>query len=324
MVFNGDVFKRSCLRACFGEVGDKTFVLTVAFAVWCPWTGVRDTDDGFKARCFVFVGTMIALTIRIILLTSLVDPFFMEATFDYVSCFLLSMLALRAYIEMGRVEAFEATMGLLGDKASGRDAKKDLETDAREDLPEEGWNQAAFVAPPPLPAGTASDAMTPASSERENYGSVSPRIHSADGLLSERISDRLASLIISFVLPLITVFAVEAEDKSEVAIFLGGRSGNTDVATGAVLGLLPAVMFAVVLGYILERRLPDQWAAFLVLSILLTLALVEMSQGLLHLPFLQPPDTLAVKVAVPLELKPAGLISVAAEAWRSLRGDHSN
>lgn len=315
MAFDGEVFRRSCLRACFGELGDKTFLLTVAFSIWCAWAGIRDNDDCIKARCLVFASTLIALGVRIILLTSLVDPFFAEAMFAYAGGAMMAVLALAAYVEMGRVEASEMKMGLLGSvgEASGRDMFKETEA---HDVPEEGWNQIAFSGSSPLEGGSATPRV-PDVPEKENYGSMGLQGSSMGPLFrgNAALSDRLASLIISFILPLVTIFVLEAEDKSESAVFLGGRSDSTDVAMGAVVGLVPVVLFAIVLGYVIERRLTDQWAAFLVLSILSSLALVELSQGLMHMAYVQPPEgALAVRIATPLQLS---LLGVATESFRA-------
>lgn len=122
----------------------------------------------------------------------------------------------------------------------------------------------------------------PATQEPEppSYGTMRP-VTSADGVFAERVSDKLVSTILAFLVPLVLGFALEAEDKSSMA--LAGHQFSTGMTFGAAMGFMLAVMIAAGFGYIAERQMDDQRLLFLVSTALLALSVISLSQALMHL-----------------------------------------
>lgn len=151
--------------------------------------------------------------------------------------------------------------------------------------PATGWNTQAFSTLPPPPPRVVSTATTPGRADADAaYGTFRLPKLTADGVFSDRISDNLVSYILAFLISCSVVFCLEAEDKSEAAFVLPGRrpEGPT-IAFGFLLGLVPALLIAVLLGFVLERQLSDQRLTFAVTGIFMALSLVSLSQALLHL-----------------------------------------
>mmetsp|Transcript_28377 Transcript_28377/g.90308 ORF Transcript_28377/g.90308 Transcript_28377/m.90308 type:complete len:328 (+) Transcript_28377:64-1047(+) len=311
MTFDGGSLWRCLLISLFGELGDKTFWITAIIAAWCPWQGIRKGDQALGERCLVLAGATVALAVRAILIGSLTDPKILACWYDAFACGILALLgakaaAERSYMAEGAPQQEEA--------AKAAPAGAGAEAAAAE--PE--WNKSAFsnAAAPPAPAppkdpnpfaAEAAEAAPPAAvewnksafafcpstlaesePEKANYGTLAaPPPRSADGVLSKRISDTLASQILAFPAALVAVFLVEADDKSEAALLLSGRRGS-EMVIGAIIGFLPSVMLAVFFGFLLERQLGARQALLPVTFLLLALSLVSLSQALLQLRVLQP------------------------------------
>uniref|UniRef100_A0A7S1QRU6 GDT1 family protein n=1 Tax=Alexandrium catenella TaxID=2925 RepID=A0A7S1QRU6_ALECA len=286
MLFDGVSLWRSCLRSFLGELGDKTFFLAVVFAAWCPWDGIRSGDDRFLQLCLVFSGSFLALALHSLLVLTVVDLGTngrWTCTYEVLSFVVLAMLGMKAKLELGRADA-----------NARRTPTKSNTNPFQADDPEEDsyarskggatdsntWNKQAFGA---LSAPFAS--LQPREQEEPHsaYGSMPPPT-SADGVFSDRISDRLVSHTLAFIAPLVLIFLTEGEDKSQDV--LGPHPSRSpqgsDIIVGTVLGFMPSVALAVLAGFVLERSLSDQRMLFFVTCVFFGLALVAVSQALLH------------------------------------------
>lgn len=264
-----------CLRTFVGELGDKTFFVTAAFAAWCPWEGTRSHGERVLQMGLVFAGSFTALMLRTILLVTTMPPRYWDWVCDCVSCALLLALGIKAKLELSRLEAAtprpSSAIALAAADLRSRMKQEDPETLEGAAAAEPQWNKDAFSSMPPLTPADATD-----------YGSMKS-LSQADGVLSERISDRLLSHVLAFLSPMVLCYFVEAEDKSSAALLHRSVAHNAEIAVGAILGSIVAVMLAVFLGFVLERQLLDQRLLFTVSGIFFVISFISLSQALLHL-----------------------------------------
>lgn len=303
MRFDGVTLWRSCLRGFLGELGDKTFFLTVIFAAWCPWGGVRSGSDRSFQLFLVFAGATVALATRVALPAhdaALEPP--LRSAFDGAVTVVLLLLATRARIELNQAEAcarrsqsffWSAQSGAASSLSAH--AKNPFEESAEEIKASNAceWNPQAFARPseppPAEPPPTVEVPTGKAQAASAAYGALLLPPTSADGVFSERISDSLVSNILAFIAPLVLNFLAEAEDKSREALLPPHFDPGAGWASlGAALGLAAAALLAVIVGFILECQLSDRRALFSVASALLVLSLVSVSQALLHLSAARP------------------------------------
>jgi len=267
MLVHGAMLWHACLRSFLGELGDKTFFLTVILAVWCPWDGIRGGSEHSFQLAMVFAGSLAALLLRVALASAGLGALpTRDNACEATACIVLTILGLKAKIELDRADAKAAKA--LGERSPLKGGG--AETEAADEPVK--WNTAAFASAPPAPKWP----------EPPAYGTLQPA-SPADGILSEPLGDKLVSHVLAFVAPLALGFALEAEDKSSGALAAIHRGGSPSLALGAALGLVPAVAAAVGLGYVAGRQMSDQRLLFLAVVGLLALSLVSLSQALAHL-----------------------------------------
>lgn len=239
----------------FGELGDKSFLMTAVLASWCPWAGVREGDGVWLQQILVFAGAMTALLMQLILQRTLQDLVRWPGIVDAVSCGLLALMAVRAGSEASRLPG-----GLRKEQAMGPNPfDEDSEaSDTGTNPPAEpsSWNQNAFLS--------------------ANYGSASP----TRGSRTRRTSFLI--MMLAYLVPLCVCFLVEVGDKSQRA----SRNGPEDDRSllTKVLGMMPATGLAVFFGFITERQCVNRTVATVVLAVCLGLTIVSLSQAFLQFP----------------------------------------
>lgn len=262
------------LRGFLGEVGDKTFFLTMVLTAWCPWEGVRDDEERSLQLGLVYAGSLLALVTRVTVNAALEDGINMtDCAFEAASCLMLLVLGLKAKMELARADAKDAkSRPAKAADAAANPFGDDVETTkAREPQ----WNKDAFAGAPSAPVS--------AEAEDPAYGTLRAPVMSVDGVFSQRISDKLVSHVLAFFAPLLMNICLEAEDKSLTAFTDPWQWGTTAPAFGAMIGFIPAIFLAVFLGYIAERQFSEQRLLFLISTILLGLSLISLSQALMHM-----------------------------------------
>jgi len=266
---DGVSFGHWCLRSFLGELGDKTFFLTLAFCCWCPWLGIRKStsNDDALQLALVLVGSSLALCLHAVMVLAYSSSLSEQALgFEGFASVALVTLGLRAKLELGSLDA----------RALALKAPSKADDEEMPDKPVSRsvqWNESCFQTLPtsqPQPEASAS------------YGSTQGLQPSpADGpvLSARRANDPLVSSVLAFVLPFALGFIAEAEDKSQVVMSMGGKPASIP---GALCGIIVAASLAGLLGFVLERQLSDQRILFMVTVIFLGLSVVCVSQALVH------------------------------------------
>lgn len=249
-------FFREFGRVLFGELGDKTFFFAVVMTAWCPWNGVRCGRGVGVQQCLVFWGCYTALSIQVILEGTLEDVKPVGAIFSGIACGFLLILGLRAFMTISQEQGTRSK--------EPSDAGMDESDAPKSETSTEGftWNKTAFMS--------------------SDYGSIAPPV-SADGALAERPSDRRVSEVLALIISLIVVFFLEVGDKSQWVILAGNHVGGPLIIAG-MLGFLPAMVLATVLGIMLERQFATRLTAMLACFGLCALFLITLSDTYLLIP----------------------------------------
>lgn len=265
---NGSDFSTYFLRTLFDELGSKTFFLIAILSAWCPWEGARGHDDRNIQMLLVLVGSYVADVVRVMVADFADDGKQFSCAFDVSCCIIFLLLAAKARVELTRLDARElrTKFATSADSSSG---SADIEkSDATE------WNTTAFSS---FFMAQAESSETP----RTQYGTAEQYVP-ADGVLSNRPSDRTVSTVLAFLVPAVLVFLAEADNKAIDDFPLTGLKGAGS-NIGALLAFLTSNILAVLLGLFCERTLSDHRLSFIVSVTLFGLSFISATEALLYL-----------------------------------------
>mmetsp|Transcript_107244 Transcript_107244/g.313606 ORF Transcript_107244/g.313606 Transcript_107244/m.313606 type:complete len:186 (+) Transcript_107244:165-722(+) len=144
------------------------------------------------------------------------------------------------------------------------------------------WNKSAFPTVP-MPA-----APEPSSASEKGYGTMDAPPTTANGILSERISDSLASELMAAPVACILSFILQADDKSEEEL-LRFRKLQVSSILGGWIGCMIATLVAVLCGALAKWSFFQKRHVLVVVIVgLFGLSLVSFSQAVSHLSTLNP------------------------------------
>jgi len=254
----------------------------VLLAAWCPWIGIRNTQYVHVSRLLVLVGAVVAFVVRTTIVFSAHNPRSFAWVYHVLACIFLAILGVRAYVQKNAADA-ELEEAIRSAKTTEKDADKGAETEAthRDEEADVQWNSYAFK-----PHTDPEVEEQEEASQVTSYGALQLPPKTCDGVLSERWDDEMISLLMAPWLSLLLAFMCETQDKSEVAMLIGGHSGKMK-AFAYILGAIPAIGIACFFGLVLERQTSEQKCLFFVSVGLFALWLVTISQALEHIPDLQ-------------------------------------
>lgn len=282
------------LRAFLGELGDKTFWLTVVLAAWCPWQGIRSTQDGALARCqqgLVFAGAAAALSARALLLAMFGIADELSASFEVITTACLLLLLPKLWHDASLAERDEEQRTKLLESASKR--------------PFSGMIPTMSGAVPKDESGSDEDAAadygTLHSDDAEGqYGASKDKDSGlAATAAAEQVMESYMATLFAWIVPMFLVYCAEAEDKSQAAWTHTLPSGQADVAWG-LLGIVVATALAVFIGFVLERQVSNHRIAWTAFSAFTAIALMSLSQAMLRVLEIRASAASAEKVTAAL------------------------
>jgi len=284
MATSGDSgLQDAILRSLLAEFGDKTFFLTVAFSAWCPWKGVRKGWSALVERCFVFVSTYGALVVRILMFNLLGDPSLWWGTvLSSCTCLACVVMAAIAYKHHKALDNAQGKALIEFNKHFGPADPRGIETGTT-------WNDVAF---PRVPLASSSETYGSLLKSETSHVTEMPAKETpaketgatdtaARGPLSQIIRNMSTSSFLATLLSFICTFCAEADDKRQSTTNMI-RQSPTLFLIGSVIGLIPAVFAAVLLGYAMTCSFTDDKVVFAVMSINVCLFIVTASQFLMH------------------------------------------
>lgn len=274
-------FVDAFFRGLLGELGDRTFFLTVVFVAWCPWRGVRSGDHSFLQQLLVTLGASTALTLQVFLFATQKKPSAWSGLHDWITCTLLCLFVFKAYVDRTRMDG--SSLKLTALEAPLVDPHEEGEQ----------WNRDAFF----LPSARRRTESALGSPVSENYGStpvadIGPataepvRINKGPGVVLPEL--------VAFLLSLFVIFIAETDDRSQA--ILQRVQGDFYVLAASTTGLVGAVVLAYLIGFCLERQCADHTVLTVTICTLLIMSLQSCSQGFLHAEWLWPSPSLAHKV----------------------------
>lgn len=281
---NVGVLGRSLARCFLGELGDKTFFLTLVLAAWCPFYGVRNCPDSVLQQGLVLAGVACALAARVVMVELGGEPAWWDRYFDFLATVVLLVLGVKAKIELRYADAADCADRLSRTRAADRS------TSPKPTF----WTPLSYYDPDPPVAQAAVDHRSVEQGHPDkgfDYGSIADGRSSFGAPKAETMTSDVLSMVAAFVVPLLVAFSAEADDKSLAVLEEINRTLTPASALGAVVGCSLAVCVAVFAGFLFERQFSDQRLLFTVMFVCFSLALVSLSQGLQQLPALRSPGT---------------------------------
>mmetsp|Transcript_117057 Transcript_117057/g.303564 ORF Transcript_117057/g.303564 Transcript_117057/m.303564 type:complete len:266 (+) Transcript_117057:102-899(+) len=231
-IFSISSFFNAILVTVLADFGDKTWVLVVALAAWCPWCGNRSSNSvGLISTTYalVFLGTTAVLILRTLLMLVGVNPFNWDGFCEVVSSILVFFIAIKATVDYRLV--------VVDETYRRRDAPVSVSTVPRPAIQDDPEGYGAT----------------------SSGGSAAPK--SSKTFLEEPPEGWTQALLTAMVLPSLSVFFTEAGDRSE-GVLNTGNALPLDIVVGAAVGFAISVAAAMTFGYILSRQLAEQWLLF--------------------------------------------------------------
>lgn len=287
---------QTILLSALSELGDKTFFLTAIFAVWCPFGGIRSGRNSTVQQCLVAAGCTVALATRVVLAAWGVNLDGTDSWLGLASVLLLCIMAAKAVAELRRADLQKKAEfwnqkppmdprhfgrggasfpdrrgagGFLGDFTAYNPENYQTEAQATPS----SWNWL-----PSVGIGGANHLESPDPRVPPNYGSTEGLASTADPALAAGPDLPFEwACALAFLVPLVAIFVAEAGDKSQAAL----QSVQGAGAIGVLIGYSMSTMFAVFLGFLLERTVSERRVLFAVGLGLACLSMVLLSQGFL-------------------------------------------
>jgi len=301
MQIHDGIFWRSALCCFFGELGDKTFFVTVLLAAWCPsWDGVRNSADGKTMACIlqllVLAGAALSLLVRTLLASAGVHPTWWVAGFNFIAC--ATFIGFGVFVRHQRGFAGKAEKSTATGSTRAENPFHQSETSAIDHQEPEKWNtwaQQKMTAQEtwnPLSYNSAERAGVQSlesgwqqQQQQQNYGAV----WSLPKDVERQSGNEVVFMILAFLAGLVTVFMCECVDKSQTAFLnAGNQSYGFRGVISAMVGYIPAIVLAVGLGSILEGTLMDEWLLFAIQIGFFSLGFISCSQACLALASIAP------------------------------------
>lgn len=263
------VFWRTIVRAALGELCDKTWFSTILLVAWCPFVSIRFGRNLHFQHILVFFGALSALMLWVLVLAvGAVLGASATMAIDFVGACFVFVLAAKAFLDLTSSNASEEL---------DREREKMSHRSDTGSEPEIAWNTLSY--------GTALAEPTPSDTEAP---AVSSNDKTTGGFFEAPPPDELPSSVkyaMSFLVPFLVNFALEAEDKSMFVMLEGDHTG-VDFAFGCLLGYTLVLLIAVATGYLLERMTAESKVLYLVVFIYFSLCFLNVTLAVLQVPSL--------------------------------------
>jgi len=253
----GSIFY-SILLILLADFGDKTWALIAAFAVWCPWCGLRDRGALLMSTTYslILVGCTGSLMARCFLLAVNVDPFQWDFFNEIAAVVMLVVFGVRATIDWRSVVA-------------GNFVRRENE---------------GFEAQPAMPLKP-----TPKTSLQDDPESVAAG-YGATGSSPPGTAEWLKAppegwpqaLLTALVLPMFTVLFVEAGDRSQGVLVITDW-GRLDITLGAMIGFIVSCLGALLFGHAVRWKLSEAWLLFFVATTFWVVCFCSVRDAMLHM-----------------------------------------
>lgn len=295
------------------ELGDRTFVLTVMLAVWCPFRGIRSSEWRCLQQLLVMLGTCTALAWRTAMVLLEVNVWRWDMRSEVVATVMLVFFSMKALIDFHHQEK-AAAPPVKGDDLPSRSQctvhaplggslsgvkMYDPEANTHTSLATPGAAVAAMHNQAGIPSDVSalqstgdyivsSDKQVKTNPNKVTYGStpVTAGTRAATVTAKDVASGYFSSFLSAFGVPLMIVSITEAEDKSQGAFLL--MATRHEVMTPVFLGFIAAAAVATLAGVVLERQLQNQRLLYMLSLAFGFMGLTTLSQALLHLRAVSP------------------------------------
>lgn len=294
-----DMFWRSALCCFFGELGDKTFFITVLLAAWCPtWDRIScgASTNTYVLQLAVVGGAALALLARTTLISTGVRSETWVAGFSFIAFAWFTMFGALVRWQQSRLNKPEKETGaaagsLLNPFESEAVLNKDDEPRwnnwaSQNMTPSNGWNSLSYSSLPTTAPDPAAATHLESGSQQQSYGAV---VSAKD----DPSDSGREVLLVAFALlaGFATVFVSESADKSQTAYLNTGYQHGLHGLLSAMLGYIPATIIAGILGLIIESTLMDQRLLYTVQLGFFTMSFISFSQACLGLAAVAPAGT---------------------------------
>jgi len=258
---------RAALLHFLVELGDRSFIVIVILASWCPHSGIRRREQLALQLFLVVLGAVVALVLRVATWHSTDGS--TSQTGDLVLWampLLMGGMALKAYFDFRDADVLGKPMRPAAPISARTQAlhSGDWSTGERN-----SFLQGFKMYEPPTSFAEEQPAKSPTGIVNtggwESYGSVP---------LPPSRTNLQWSLATAFVIPLVVVFTVRAADVFSRESYMSWL--------GVTFGFFTAATLAALTGFVLERQLSDRRFMLVATIAFGSLCLTSTSQALLH------------------------------------------
>lgn len=291
--FSGGVLWRTIFRTLLGELGDKTFFLTVIFAAWCPLNGIREGSTTQSQRIFVCLGAFCSLVLWSVLYDSGYVARYGDGVWNFAACSVTGIIGCKAALELQNLDS------RVGEPLFNRPATANNTTYAATPTTAQApvkWNPVVVGG---VDAESQSFAALSKGSEAAGVASSATVEKGPQGAAAVAPTDKKRTpeekwtpltyiyyLGASFWIPFGCAFLCEVSDKSSYTLLQGSHNGF-DFTIGVLIGAMIVVTIAGIAGFIFERTLSDARILFTATMVLYGVSLIGATQGVINIGILK-------------------------------------
>jgi len=277
-------FWKFSLRCFFGELGDKTFFLTVLLTAWVvTWESVPHGRPQRHHQLMVLAGALSGLLLHVVLVSFSVVSAKGSSIFNFISVVLLVSIGIKLHFQVQSVRKLAEARESTYDEPAAK-VKDDTQAwnTAGAAPTSTSWNNYAARAQPPTEEGAQS-------SSAQGYGSMNEPEKDAWGHDAvkdppqEEQKTSFNTLIVAGLISMALIFVIEVAERSQYSFLASGESKGTSLVLSSMLGYTVATCFAVFVGYLMESMMKDEWLLFTAEMAFFAMALISLSQAVLGL-----------------------------------------
>lgn len=252
------VFWRYALRCFFGELGDRSFFVTLLLTAWvASWASRRAAKRVVQHQLMVLAGALLGLLLHLTWVTLHINGRWAASTFNFMGMALLVAIGIQIDLELRRLQKDAIPSLDKAESETGDGGDPTWNSYAQHHFTKRtSWNPWAGTSEAGDKAATTDQSSAIATSQ--SYGTIKTK--EVPPTINEGEEEApFWSYFIVGILTAALIFVLEVGEKAQYSFLTTGEEKGFMLIFGSMLGYLPATCIAVLSGYMLEIQLPPKW-----------------------------------------------------------------